>query len=48
MTTSINKDIKSELDSAIKHAERRGIGIEVKNKNIIPDIEMLIDIKLAN
>lgn len=47
MTTSINNKIKTEIESAKKYAEGRGIGIEVKNKNIIPDIEILIDIKLA-
>lgn len=31
-----------------KYAEGRGIGIEVKNKNVIPDIEMLSGIKLVN
>lgn len=48
MESDIAEKIKEDLQNAKKHAEGRGIGIDVKNNEIIPDIEKLIDIKLAN
>jgi hypothetical protein len=48
MGSNIDISIREELKNAKKYAEGRGIRIEVRNNNIIPDIENMIDIKLAN
>lgn len=48
MDSDISQKIKEELQNAKKYAEGRGIRIDVRNNEIIPDIERLIDIKLAN
>ncbi len=48
LETNIADSIKNDLLSAKKYAEGRGIRIDVKNKNVIPDIQKLIEIKLAN
>jgi hypothetical protein len=40
--------IKNDLEQATKYAEGRGIRIEIKDKQILTDIEKLIVIKLAN
>jgi hypothetical protein len=48
MESTISVQIKKELAEAKKYAEGRGIRIEINNKNILNDINKLIDIKLAN
>ncbi len=48
LETNIADSIKNDLLSAKKYAEGRGIRIDVKNENVIPDIQNLIEIKLAN
>ncbi len=48
LETNIADSIKNDLLSAKKYAEGRGVRIDVKNKNVIPDIQKLIEIKLAN
>ena len=48
MDSDISTDIKTELEKARKYAEGRGIGIDVINESILPDIEKLVEIKLSN
>ena len=48
MQSEVSEDIKTELEAAKAYAEGRGIRIEVKNHEIVSDIKVLIDIKLAN
>ena len=48
MQSKIANAIKAELDSARVYAEGRGIRIDIKNKMIINDIKILIDIKLTH
>jgi len=48
MESNIDPEIKKELEQARKYAEGRGIRIDVKNEDIIPDINTLVEIKLAN
>ena len=48
MQSKIANALKVELDSARVYAEGRGIRIDVKNKKIINDIKILIDIKLTH
>ena len=45
--STIADSIKNELLAAKKYAEGRGIGIDVKDESNIPDIQKLIQIKLA-
>lgn len=45
---TISKSIKETLRTTIKIAEERGIRIDIRNSNILPEIEELIKIKLAN
>lgn len=46
LASNISTDIKTELGQATKYVEGRGIGIEIKNDTILPDIKQLIEIKL--
>lgn len=48
MESPVSAEIKTSLENATKYAEGRGIRIDVKNKTILPDIRMLIEIKLKN
>ncbi len=48
MESDISELIKSELQSARKYAEGRGIRIDVKNESVISDIKKLVEIKLKN
>lgn len=45
---AIPKEIKTELEQAMKYAKGRGIGIDIKNDSNILTIQKLIDIKLEN
>ena len=47
LDSDISGFIKTNLKNARKYAEGRGIGIEV-NKEILPDIKKLIEIKLSH
>lgn len=47
INSDISKEIIKELQAAKKYAEGRGIRIEVKNKEDLMDIKMLIDVKLS-
>lgn len=40
--------IKTELEAAKPYAEGRGIRIDVKDRKILEDIKLLVDIKLNN
>ncbi|HSP86782.1 MAG TPA: DUF3788 family protein [Ignavibacteriaceae bacterium] len=46
--SNLPEKIISELQSAKKYAEGRGLRIEVKNKNDIKNILKLVDIKINN
>ena len=48
METDINNEIKTELQNAKVYAVGRGIGIDIKDKSIIPDIKNLVEVKLAH
>ncbi len=48
LTSPVSAEIKTALENATKYAEGRGIRIDVKNKTVLPDIRMLIEIKLKN
>ncbi len=45
--SDIDKNIKTEIESARVYAEGRGFRIEVRNESILHDIKKLIDIKLS-
>ncbi len=45
--TNISESIKKDLLAAKKYVEGRGVRIDVKDETIIPDIQKLIEIKLA-
>jgi hypothetical protein len=45
--TNISESIKKDLLAAKKYVEGRGVSIDVKDETIIPDIQKLIEIKLA-
>lgn len=45
--SNISDSIKRDLISAKKYVEGRGVSIDVKNDLVLPDIEKLIEIKLA-
>jgi len=47
-SSDVSKSIKTELETAKKNAEGKGIRIEVKDKNILEDIKRLILIKIGN
>jgi hypothetical protein len=47
LESSISENFKSELKSAKKYAEGRGIRIEVRDSSPLKDIFKLIDFKLA-
>ncbi len=46
LSSDINNEIKTSIESARVYAEGRGFRIEVKSKDIVEDIKKLIDIKL--
>jgi hypothetical protein len=48
MKSRISETIKTELQGAKVYAEGRGIRIDVTDESGIPDIKVLIDIKLEN
>ena len=48
LNSKISDSIKTELNAAKVYAEGRGIRIEVKDENLLKDIQYLIDVKLAN
>lgn len=48
LETNISETIKNDLLTAKKYAEGRGVRIDVKDETSIPDIQKLIEIKLAN
>jgi hypothetical protein len=48
MASNISFEIKNALDSARVYAEGRGIRIEVRDHDIIEDIRLLTEIKLAH
>ena len=48
LKSDISQDIKSELENARVYAEGRGIRIDIRNHEIIRDILLLTDIKIAN
>ena len=48
LSSNLSKEIKDIIETATVYAEGRGFRIEITDKKIIKDIEMLIDIKLAN
>ena len=48
LETTISESIKNDLLSAKKYAEGRGVSIDVKNDSVIPDIQKIVEIKLAN
>jgi len=47
LISQISDEIKSELKNAKVFAEGRGIRLDVKDKSILKDIKVLIDIKLS-
>ena len=48
MVSDILPEITTDLMQARKYAEGRGIRIDIKNELRIPDIQKLIEIKMAN
>jgi len=48
MNSEISNDLKEELNAAKVYAEGRGIRIDVKDENLLKDIQFLIDVKMAN
>ncbi|MDP3915102.1 MAG: DUF3788 domain-containing protein [Bacteroidota bacterium] len=48
LESDISPVIKNDLEQATKYAEGRGIRIEIKDNQILADIEKLVIIKLAN
>jgi hypothetical protein len=48
MISKVSEDIKNTIRSAKVYAEGRGFRVKVKNKKIIKDVKLLIDIKLSN
>jgi hypothetical protein len=46
--SNVSDGIKLDLKKATKYAEGRGIRIDVKNEFIMPDLQRLVEIKLAN
>jgi len=47
LISKISDEIKSELKNVKVYAEGRGIRLDVKDKSILKDIKVLIDIKLS-
>ena len=47
MQSSVSEQIKSDLASAKKYAEGRGVRIEVRGKSVVDDILQLVGIKHA-
>ncbi len=48
MESNISQEIKSALEQATKYAEGRGVRIDIKDDSKLPDIQELVQIKLAN
>lgn len=48
MQSHVSEEIKTELSSARVYAEGRGIRIDIKNDDILGDMKVLIDIKIAH
>lgn len=48
LKSDISQDIRSELENARVYAEGRGIRIDIKNEEVLRDIHLLTDIKIAN
>jgi len=48
LESEVRESIKNELSEARFYAEGRGIRIDVNSEDILPDIKMLIGIKLEN
>jgi len=46
LTSTVNNEIKTTIESAKVYAEGRGFRIEVQNETTIKDIKTLVDIKL--
>ncbi len=46
--SNVSDGIKLDLKKATRYAEGRGIRIDVKNEFILPDVQSLVEIKLAN
>ena len=48
MNSTINQDIKNELNAAIKYVEGRGIRIAIRDNSLLNDVKQLVDIKLKH
>jgi len=48
LKSDISQDIRSELENARLYAEGRGIRIDIRNDEILRDILLLTDIKIAS
>jgi hypothetical protein len=48
LNSSVSDLIKNEIREARVYAEGRGFRLDIPDKNIIPDIKTLIDIKISN
>jgi len=48
MESTVDEQIKSELQAAKVYAEGRGVRIDVKQEQVLGDIEKLVEIKLAH
>lgn len=48
LASTVGPKIKQELLQARVYAEGRGIRIDVRDERIVPDIQQLVEIKLAN
>lgn len=48
LASTVGPEIKQELLQARVYAEGRGIRIDVRDERIVPDIQQLVEIKLAN
>jgi hypothetical protein len=46
MQSDIAPEIKITLQQAVRYAEGRGIRLDVKSKDVLPDVKKLIEIKL--
>jgi hypothetical protein len=48
LTSTISDHIKKEINEAHVYAEGRGFRIDITDEKFLPDIKILIDIKIAN
>lgn len=48
LNSTVAQELKTNLEQSTKYAEGRGIRIAVENDSLIPDIQRLIEIKIAN